>query len=122
VVDRRERPDVTYKEGMKRVIVAGGGVFGVSAALSLAGRGWGVEVVDAGPVPRHEAASTDISKIVRMDYGSDALTTELMERALPLWRASNLRWKEELFHEVGYLLLSRSPLASGAFEHDSLAT
>jgi glycine/D-amino acid oxidase-like deaminating enzyme len=107
---------------MKRAIVAGGGVFGVSAALSLAGRGWGVELVDAGPVPRHEAASTDISKIVRMDYGSDALATELMERALPLWRASNLRWGEELFHEDGFLLLSRCPLASGGFEHDSLAT
>ena len=107
---------------MKRVIVAGSGVFGVSAALSLATRGWGVDLVDAGPLPRPEAASTDISKIVRMDYGSDALTTELMERALPLWRASNLAWREELYHEVGFLLLSRSPLAPGGFEHDSVTT
>ncbi len=107
---------------MKRAIVAGGGVFGVSAALSLASRGWGVDLVDAGPLPRPEAASTDISKIVRMDYGSDALSTELMERALPLWRELNLRWGEELYHEDGFLLLSRSPLAPGGFEHDSLAT
>ena len=107
---------------MKRTIVVGGGVFGVTAALSLASRGWGVDLVDAGPIPRHEAASTDISKIVRMDYGSDALSTELMERALPLWRGSSLRWGEELYHEDGFLLLSRAPLATGGFEHDSLGT
>lgn len=57
-------------------------------------------------MPRPEAASTDISKIVRMDYGTDALTTELMERALPLWRESNLRWREELYHQDGFLMLS----------------
>jgi len=107
---------------MRRAVVAGGGVFGVSAALSLASRGWSVDLVDAGPLPRPEAASTDISKIVRMDYGSDALATELMERALPLWRASNLRWSEALYHEDGFLLLSGSPLAPGGFEHDSLVT
>ena len=105
-----------------RVVVAGGGVFGVSAAISLASRGWLVDLFDAGPLPRPEAASTDISKIVRMDYGSDVLFTELMERALPLWRAANLRWNEQLYHEDGFLLLSRSPLAPGGFEHDSLLT
>ena len=121
-MDHPERPEVTYKERMKQAIVAGGGVFGVSAALSLASRGWGVELFDAGPMPRQEAASTDISKIVRMDYGSDVLATELMERALPLWRASNLRWGEALYHEDGFLVLSRSPLTPGGFEHDSLET
>ncbi len=113
---------MAYNEGMLRVIVAGGGVFGVSAAISLVSRGWRVDLLDAGPLPRPEAASTDISKIVRMDYGSDALTTELMERALPLWRASNLRWREKLYHEDGFLVLSQAPLRPGGFEHDSLAT
>jgi glycine/D-amino acid oxidase-like deaminating enzyme len=107
---------------MKRAVVVGGGVFGVSAALSLASRGFEVDIIDAGPIPRPEAASTDISKIVRMDYGTDALSTELMERALPLWRDANLRWGEELYHQDGFLLLSRSPLRPGGFEHDSLMT
>jgi glycine/D-amino acid oxidase-like deaminating enzyme len=48
--------------------------------------------------------------------------TELMESALPLWRAANVRWGEELYHEDGFLLLSGSPMAPGGFEHDSLAT
>lgn len=107
---------------MKRAIVAGGGVFGVSAALALASRGWRVDLFDAGPLPRPEAASTDISKIVRMDYGSDALYTELMERALPLWRDWNATWREELYHQDGFLVLANAPMRTGGFEHDSLRT
>ena len=103
-----------------RAIVAGAGIFGVSAAIALSSRGWEVDLVDPGPLPRPEAASTDISKIVRMDYGSDALYSELMERALPLWRDRNARWRETLYHHDGFLVLSNGPLQPGGFEHDSL--
>lgn len=90
--------------------------------MALASRGWEVDLVDPGPLPRPEAASTDISKIVRMDYGSDALYSELMERALPLWREWNAGWREELYHEDGFLVLSDGALRPGGFEHDSLRT
>ena len=105
-----------------RVVVVGAGVFGVSAALSLVSRGFAVEVFDPGPIPRPEAASTDISKIVRMDYGGDALLTELAEGALPRWREWNRRWRQELFHGVGFLALSKGPFRPGGFEHDSMQT
>src|SRR5262249_43405387 len=105
-----------------RAVVVGGGVFGVSAAISLVSRGFHTELVDSGPLPRPEAASTDISKIVRMDYGGDTLLTELMEGALPLWREWNGRWGEELFHEDGFVVLSKSSMRPGGFEHDSLTT
>jgi glycine/D-amino acid oxidase-like deaminating enzyme len=81
-----------------------------------------VEILDPGPVPRPEAASTDISKIVRMDYGADALYTELMERALPVWTAWNERWGEGLYHEDGFLVLALAPMQPGGFEHDSFRT
>lgn len=106
----------------RRAAIAGAGVFGLSSALALRARGWEIDVFDPGRIPRPEAASTDISKIVRLDYGADQLTTELMEEALPRWRAWNARWGAELFHETGFLLLSRTPLAPGGFEHDSLVT
>jgi glycine/D-amino acid oxidase-like deaminating enzyme len=105
---------------MKRAIVAGSGVFGVSAAIALAKRGWRVELIDPGPLPRPEAASTDISKIVRMDYGSDLLYVELMERAIPLWREWSAAWGEPLYHEDGFLVLSDAPMRPGGFEHDSM--
>jgi glycine/D-amino acid oxidase-like deaminating enzyme len=104
-----------------RLIVVGGGVFGVASALELRARGYGVVVVETGRTPRPQAASTDISKIVRMDYGADAFYTALMERAIPLWRGWNRRWERPLFHEDGFLLLSRAPIGPGTFEGDSLA-
>jgi glycine/D-amino acid oxidase-like deaminating enzyme len=107
---------------VKRGIVVGGGVFGVSAAGALASRGWQVDIFDVGPVPRPEAASTDISKIVRMDYGADALYTELMERALPFWPVWNDRWREALYHQDGFLVLARTAMHPGGFECDSLDT
>ena len=107
---------------MRRTVVVGAGVFGVSASLELAARGWEVELLDPGPLPRPEAASTDISKIVRMDYGSDLLLTELMERALPLWRTWNARWGAHVYHEDGFLVLAQSPFHSGGFEQESLRT
>jgi len=95
---------------------------GVASALELAARGWQVEVVDPGPLPRPEAASTDISKIVRMDYGADELLTAWMEEAIPRWRSWSARWGDGLFHEEGFLLLTRAPFAPGGFEGESLAT
>jgi len=104
-----------------RAIVVGAGVFGVTSALALCARRFDVTLVEAAVGPRPEAASTDISKIVRMDYGADGFYVELMERALPLWREWNARWSHPLFHEDGFLLLSRDRLRSGTFEGDSLA-
>jgi sarcosine oxidase len=108
--------------GTRTVTVAGAGVFGVAAALELRARGHEVVLVDPGPLPRPEAASTDISKVVRMDYGKDVLYTELMETAFPRWRAWNARWGGPLYHETGFLLLSRTSIDAGGFEGDSLAT
>jgi glycine/D-amino acid oxidase-like deaminating enzyme len=103
------------------VVVVGAGVFGLAGAIELARRGHGVTVLDAGPVPHPLAASTDISKMVRMDYGADPHYLGMMEAAFPLWEAWNGRWGEPLYHQDGFLLLAGEPLRPGGFEHDSLA-
>jgi glycine/D-amino acid oxidase-like deaminating enzyme len=102
------------------VVVAGGGIFGATGALELRRRGHRVRLIDPGPLPHPLAASTDISKIVRLEYGADALYTEMAERALAGWRRWNTELGEELFHETGVLFLRRTPLAKGNFEGDSL--
>jgi glycine/D-amino acid oxidase-like deaminating enzyme len=104
------------------VVILGGGIFGVSAAAELARRGLATALIDAGLLPHPDAASTDISKIVRLDYGADAFYTALMERALPLWRAQDEEHGQELFHETGLLVLSREPLTAGSFELESYRT
>jgi sarcosine oxidase / L-pipecolate oxidase len=104
---------------MPRSIIIGSGLFGLTAAITLRSRGWQVALLDQGRIPHADAASTDISKVVRMDYGRDALHTELGERSLKQWRAWNVRWGEELFHEDGFLVMGREAMQPGSFEHES---
>lgn len=101
-----------------KAVVVGGGVFGLGTALSLCERGWDVTVREAGTVPDPRAASTDISKLVRMDYGADAHYHDMMRTALPRWRAWN-REESGLFHEDGVLFVT--PRMDAGFEADSLA-
>jgi glycine/D-amino acid oxidase-like deaminating enzyme len=96
------------------IVIVGAGVFGLTAALELRSRAWRVTVLDAGTVPRDTAASTDISKVVRMDYGDDEFYTALGEAALAGWDAWNARWNEPLYHEDGFLLLSRHSMDTSA--------
>lgn len=103
------------------IVVVGAGIFGVTAALELAERGHRVALADPGPLPHPLAASTDISKAVRLEYGADAWYTEAGERALDGWREWNARLAP-LYHEIGVLFLRRSPAVAGTFEGDSLAT
>src|ERR1019366_1581022 len=96
--------------------VAGAGIFGITAALALRERGYGVTVFDPGPIPHPLAESTDISKIIRLEYGDDEIYAALMEKALERWRT----WSAaHLFPDTGFFLLRRSPLERGGFEHDS---
>lgn len=101
------------------ILILGGGCFGLAAALELRARGWKVTLIDQGRLPHHDAASTDISKVVRMDYGSDEQHTAMGERSLARWHAWNAHWGEDLYHEVGFLVMSRDEMQPGGFEHDS---
>jgi glycine/D-amino acid oxidase-like deaminating enzyme len=103
------------------VLVIGAGIFGITAALELQKRGARVTVLDPGPVPHPDASSTDISKLIRMDYGADATYTALMEQALVEWRALNAELPEPLFHETGIAVLTAEPMRAGTFEGDSFA-
>jgi glycine/D-amino acid oxidase-like deaminating enzyme len=96
-----------------RALVIGGGIFGATTALELRLRGLAVTLVDPGPLPHPLAESTDISKVVRIDYGADTDYTELGEHALAQWRT----WPE--FHATGVAFLTRAPMQPGGFEHAS---
>ena len=72
-------------------------------------------------MPRPVAASTDISKVVRMDYGADELYTAMSEAALSGWDRWNEAWGSPLYHQDGFLLLSTGEMRPGGFEHESFA-
>ena len=59
------------------ILILGGGCFGLTAALELRTRGWQVTVIDQGRLPHPEAAASDISKVVRMNYGKDEQHTAM---------------------------------------------
>ena len=107
----------------QRVLLVGAGIFGVTAAIELRRRAHAVTLVDPGPVPHPLAASTDISKVCRMEYGSDELYTEFMERARGGWLEWNGAWRaageDELYEECGVVMVSRRPMAAGGYEHES---
>ena len=104
-------------------MVVGAGIFGVTAALELRARGHAVTLLDPGPIPAPLAASTDISKVVRMEYGPDRAYMALMEEARAGWLRWNERWAADgigaLYHESGVLMVTRDLMAPGGFEHDS---
>ncbi|MBI3875278.1 MAG: FAD-binding oxidoreductase, partial [Verrucomicrobia bacterium] len=106
----------------RSIVIAGAGMFGVTAALELRRRGWRVTLLDPGPIPRPTAASTDISKVVRADYGSDELYTALGEASLAGWHLWNRQWGENLYHEDGFLVMRRDAMQPGGFEHESFLT
>lgn len=101
------------------VSVVGAGIFGATAALTLRQRGYAVSLFDPGPLPHPLAASTDISKAIRMDYGPDEDYMAWMETALAGWRRWNKEWPEPLFHEDGVTFLTCAPMESGQFEYES---
>ncbi len=105
-------------------VLVGAGIYGLTAALELHHRGHRVTVLDPGPVPHPLAASTDISKVVRMEYGTDDDYMVLVNEAIDGWQ----KWNEEfddtreagpLYHQTGVTMLTRGPMAAGGFEFES---
>lgn len=101
------------------VLVVGAGIFGITAVSELNKRGVKTAVIDPGPLPHPLAASTDISKVIRMEYGDDEQYMEMVEVALPGWRQWNEELGDTLFHEVGVSMLTNHEMAVGEFEYKS---
>ena len=85
----------------------------------MCGRGYAVTVVDPGPVPHPLAASNDVSRMIRMDYGDDRLYSDLGAEAIEGWHVWN-EWRgQPLYHEDGFLVLTSQPLEPGTIERQS---
>ena len=103
--------------------MVGAGTFGLAATLELRRRGWEVLLLDQGEIPHPLAASTDISKVCRMEYGPDEDYMAWMEKARHGWLEWNRRrraaGKDPLYHETGVLMMCLDPMQPGAFEAES---
>ena len=101
------------------VLVVGAGICGVAAAVELQGRGYKVALIDPGPLPHPLAASTDISKAVRMAYGKDEDYLEMGEQSREGWLSWNAEFGDELYHETGMTFFSRTPMSPDGYEYES---
>jgi glycine/D-amino acid oxidase-like deaminating enzyme len=107
---------------MRSVAIVGAGAFGAATAAHLAARGDRVTLIDPGPIPHPLAESTDISKAVRADYGSDEAYAAAMDDALAGWHRWNAEHGSPLFHRTGMLFLTRAGMGADSFEHASFET
>lgn len=101
------------------ILVIGCGIYGLTAALELGQRGYGVAMLDPGPLPHPLAASTDISKVIRMEYGPDEQYMVMVEQAREGWLAWNELFGVELYHEIGVTMMSREVMVPGRYEYES---
>ena len=93
-------------------LIVGAGIFGISAALELRKRKHSVAVLNPDTIPHPLAASTDISKVIRMEYGSDTEYMDMAIESIHRWKGYNEQFDDTLYHEVGYVLTSRDRLES----------
>lgn len=102
-----------------KVVVVGSGIYGLGAALELAARGYSVTLLDQGQVPHPLAASTDISKAMRGEYGGDEEYTALIDEARLGWLRWNQEFGETLYFEWGVTMLTSAPMQPGGYEYES---
>jgi glycine/D-amino acid oxidase-like deaminating enzyme len=99
--------------------IVGCGIFGASAALTLAQRGHRVTVFDRGGPPADDAASADRSKALRFEYGAHCATyVPLVEESRAAYRALAADHGAPLYVETGVLALAR---AFDAARHERLS-
>lgn len=101
------------------ILVVGGGIYGTTAALELRRRGHSVTLIDPGPLPHPLAASTDISKVVRMEYGQDRQYMQMVDKAIDGFVAWNNELGETLYHNTGVLMLTRRPMEQVPYNWES---
>ena len=105
---------------MPNHLIVGGGAFGLTAAIELRERGHAVTVLDAGPVGNPIAASHDLNKVVRAEYGADGLYREMVDAAIDGWHDWNALLGETVYVETGVLLLAGGAMVPGGYEYESL--
>lgn len=100
-----------------KILIVGAGAFGTSTAYHLAQRGYrSIRVLDRYAPPSCEAASTDISKVIRSDY-NEPLYVRLGVEAIKAWESSELF--QDLYHVPGWVLSAKElsvPFVEGSIQ------
>ncbi len=86
-----------------RAIVVGGGAYGLACAERMARAGATVELLEQDEPAGPRAASSARTRVLRYEYGDDAIFSELTLRAVGRWRELEALSGEHLFDQRGVL-------------------
>lgn len=100
------------------VTVVGAGAFGGWTALHLLRAGCQVTLVDAWGPGHSRASSGDETRVIRGSYGPNAVYTQMVARALPMWKENQRRWGVKLLEQNGSLWMAGA--ANDSYERASL--
>ncbi len=95
-----------------RIAVIGAGCFGGWTALALAERGARVTLVDAWGAGNSRSSSGDETRVIRTMYNGDPVYTDLVTRALVLWKEAAARWGRPVYRRTGALFMFEGDDAS----------
>ena len=91
-------------------LIIGAGIFGISTAIELRKKKYTVAILNPGTIPHPLASSTDISKIVRMEYGTDVEYMDMASESIEHWRSWNDILGEKIFYETGFTLTTSTSM------------
>ena len=91
------------------VTVVGAGAFGGWTALHLLRAGCRVTLLDAWGPGHSRSSSGDDTRVIRGSYGPNAFYTQMVSRAIPMWKDNERRWGVKLFEQIGALWMAGSP-------------
>lgn len=101
------------------IVVVGAGAFGGWTALSLLRAGARVTLLDAYGAGNARASSGGETRVIRGVYNGNVTYTDMVARALVLWKEAEARWQRRFYHRTGALWMFEG--SDDAFARSSLA-
>jgi sarcosine oxidase len=98
-----DAPRERIRHESEHVVVVGAGAFGGWSALMLLRAGMRVTLVDAWGAGHARASSGGETRVIRAVYGGVPRYTEMVARALTLWRDAERQWSRQLLFPTGTL-------------------
>jgi monomeric sarcosine oxidase len=89
----------------QRIVVVGAGAFGGWSALTLLRSGARVTLIDAWGPAHARSSSGDETRLIRSMYNGNPVYTDMVVRAMTLWREAEARWDRQVFYRTGVLYL-----------------
>ncbi len=92
----------------QRIVIVGAGIVGLSTAYALLQQGMKhVTVLEQAAVDHRRGTSCGMSRLLRFEYGADALYSEMVRLSLKRWRTLEQSTRCTLYTPTGLLVLGK---------------